>query len=288
MNRNNPIQGRTERGFTLIELLVVIAIIGLLLAVLIPALSRAKTYAQKTMCANNLKQQALGTLLYANDNNSSVPSYRSSTTLYWLWDMLFETTNQMSRYAGFDDNKTFFCPANKMKRHDDARFWQFSWLYGSGPYRSPVPLRNEGTLTQSQRLSYYRVLPYIYMFDKFDANGNSTLPANLDNPREQAKWIRKISQVQAASSRIMIIDAVLSDGPSRVGNRFDQLTQGGIDDPQMSDGTLWDNTNHYSRQSNSAGLLPEGANAAYTDGHVDWRRFDRMNPRIQIGMWFWW
>jgi prepilin-type N-terminal cleavage/methylation domain-containing protein len=283
-----------KNGFTLIELLVVIAIIALLLSILIPALARVKSYAQRTMCANNLKQQAMGTLLYANDNVATIPMIKpqSGTTLWWLWDMLFETTNQMSLYAGFQDNKSFFCPANRVKQYDDARFWQFSWLYGTGPYTNPVPLRNEATLTTVQLKSYYRVLPYVYMFDKYINGDGRTFTQQyqyLINPREEAKWVNKLSAISNASAKILIMDAVLSNGANKTTSKFDQLTEGGIDDPQMSGGTLWDNTNHYSRQSNNTGLLPDGANVVYTDGHTDWRSFSQMsNPRIQIGMYFWW
>lgn len=77
---------KTERAFTLLELLVVIAIIGILAALLLPALARVKEQGKATVCLSNLRQAGFALQLYTQDNNNRLPFMR---------DKSLTTTNEL-------------------------------------------------------------------------------------------------------------------------------------------------------------------------------------------------
>jgi len=66
-----------KKAFTLIEILVVIAILGILLAILLPAMGRVREGARRAMCANNLRQHGIAWYLYLDDHEEGFPRYGS-------------------------------------------------------------------------------------------------------------------------------------------------------------------------------------------------------------------
>jgi prepilin-type N-terminal cleavage/methylation domain-containing protein/prepilin-type processing-associated H-X9-DG protein len=88
-------RNRTQ-GFTLVELLLVIAIVALLIAILIPALSRAKGKAEEIVCLNNLKQLQICAKLYSQDNDFFLPPNRN---VYYI--------DTLGPSDGFDPNLTW-------------------------------------------------------------------------------------------------------------------------------------------------------------------------------------
>lgn len=76
-----------KRGFTLIELLVVISIIALLIAILLPALGKAREMARDTQCVTNLKQMAFAMQAYAVDHKGELMPIKHTGDDYWFHEL---------------------------------------------------------------------------------------------------------------------------------------------------------------------------------------------------------
>ncbi|MBN2131461.1 MAG: prepilin-type N-terminal cleavage/methylation domain-containing protein [Sedimentisphaerales bacterium] len=137
---------KQRNAFTLIELLVVIAVIALLLAILLPSLSRAREQAKTVYCANNLKNINLAILMYAEDNDGKT-HHSPNQGLWYTFETtasgLAKTSNMIDKdhslaywgvayYPYCEEADTFVCPSSKYM--DDLGDYANSELFWDGTY----------------------------------------------------------------------------------------------------------------------------------------------------------
>jgi len=101
-------RANAKKGFTLIELLVVIAIIGILASMLLPALAKAKTRANRMKCVSNIKQVGSAFKAFANDNKGRYPWLLEQTDRAAQSDGLRNTPDKQDEYKWINETRLLF------------------------------------------------------------------------------------------------------------------------------------------------------------------------------------
>ena len=118
MRRSFPLASRPSAGFTLIELLVVITIIGILMAVLLPAVQAAREAARRSACANNLKQIGLAILNFESAHRK-LPAGGEGTD-WKTKSSTFSTQSLFTHLLPFIERTDLYNSMNLTKSYRDA------------------------------------------------------------------------------------------------------------------------------------------------------------------------
>jgi prepilin-type N-terminal cleavage/methylation domain-containing protein len=122
VSRSNRFLSSRPAGFTLVELLVVIGIIALLIAMLLPALGKARQQSQAVVCMANMRQIGLLCKLYAADNQGWIVATRDEAAYGGSWPVWDDLLRRAGQYKAAD--RCFLCPSQQY----------YDSTSGGGPY----------------------------------------------------------------------------------------------------------------------------------------------------------
>ena len=168
-------RSKAAKGFTLVELLAVIAILAILAALLLPAWSRAKHAAQRTVCVSNVRQLDLAVHMYADNHGNKLRAMTNREAIYVSYKE--SVLPHLGRNINQTTDALFACPADDVNCDDPAINPLFSFW-------SPPPA---GQCFYRQATTYYSS----YAFNGEAPNSDTTRAAQkiFQSVREPSQLI---------------------------------------------------------------------------------------------------
>jgi len=251
------------KGFTLIELLVVIAIIAVLMAVLMPSLSRAREQGKRAACLNSLKQLGLAWIAYAGDNDDKIMNGEAemNTGAYGQTTMNLPSRHKGEKWWVGTDCHSGFMTGGKLTQEQQWSAIRTGAMFPFVPelkvYRCPTGVRGEMrtyTITDAMN-GLYR-----------DGTHNGDVGTRVGRT---VTWVKKTTEVSVPGPAYRLV--FLDEGrvtPDSYAVHYNA-------------GRWWDppHTRH-----------GDGTNVAYVDGHSDYWKWGSLetaavgkeaNPRHQ-------
>jgi prepilin-type N-terminal cleavage/methylation domain-containing protein/prepilin-type processing-associated H-X9-DG protein len=241
---------KKRTGFTLIELLVVISIIALLMAILMPALKRAREQGQRAVCISTVKQLTLCWLMYADDNDDRLvngeaginPSGRAmhAKEQFWVgqcWDQYnVKGGRRLTRQA-------------QTAAIQSGIFWTGNYVRDLDAFACPTGIRDE--------MLTYNTMDGVNGMPRSGTYSGTTPSAG---PNGKKLWVKKTSEIATPGQRLVFIDEGWATPDSFA--------------------VHWNST--WNWWDNAPVRHGDGTNVSFADGHVEYHKWKGMTT-IKFG-----